>query len=108
MATVLRDRGLDSLAIAVGSPVANDVDLEATRAVILAASVHAGEHQRQALWFATRHARVLSARPSLFVSVRLSIHSSKDLEVAGARKIAAALPARAGWTPARVACVARP
>jgi menaquinone-dependent protoporphyrinogen oxidase len=106
LASVLRERGLDSQAIALTSPEANDVDLEATRAVILAASVHAGEHQPVARAFARRHAAALSARPSTFVSVSLSIHSVRDGEVAAARRVAHAFPAGAGWTPTTVACVA--
>ena len=106
LATVLREHGLDSRAIALTSPEADDVNLEATRAVILAASVHGGEHQPVARAFARRHAAVLSARPSIFVSVSLSIHSTRDGEVAKARRIAHAFPAGAGWTPITVACVA--
>jgi menaquinone-dependent protoporphyrinogen oxidase len=106
MATALRDQGLDSQAIEVASPEANDVDLEAARAVILAASVHAGEHQPSARTFARRHAAALNRRPSLFVSVSLNIQSTRDGEIAAARRIAHAFPAGAGWTPTTVACVA--
>ena len=106
LASALRERGLDSRAIALTSPEAEDVDLEATRAVILAASVHGGEHQPVARAFARRHAEALSALPSIFVSVSLSIHSVRDSEVAKARRVAHAFPAGAGWTPTTVACVA--
>jgi menaquinone-dependent protoporphyrinogen oxidase len=82
------------------------VDLEPARAVILAASVHAGQHQPVALAVARRHAAALNARPSIFVSVSLSIHSTLAAEVAKARSIAHAFPAGAGWQPTTVACIA--
>jgi menaquinone-dependent protoporphyrinogen oxidase len=106
MATALREQGLESQAISVSSPDAEDVDLEAAKAVILAASVHGGEHQPAARAFARRHAAAFSARPSLFVSVSLNIQSTHADKISAARRAAHAFPAGAGWTPTGVACVA--
>jgi menaquinone-dependent protoporphyrinogen oxidase len=105
MATVLRGHGLSSEALDVASPQAEAVDWLGVRAAAVCASVHAGEHQRVAEAFARRHRAELSARPSLFVSVCLSICSSRPEEVAAARRIADAFPERVGWFPARVASV---
>jgi menaquinone-dependent protoporphyrinogen oxidase len=52
-----------------------------------------------------RHLAELSLRPSLFVSVSLSICSSRPEDVAAARRIAPAFPVDLGWKPMRIACV---
>ena len=106
MATVLREEGLSSRAIEVGSRAADAIDWRDVQAVALTASVHAGHHQPAAEAFARRNLKELSLRPSLFVSVCLSICSAIPDEVAAARRVAAALPERVGWRPMRVAAVA--
>jgi menaquinone-dependent protoporphyrinogen oxidase len=106
MAGVLREQGLRSEAIDVTTRAADSVDWSGVQAVALAASVHAGHHQPAAEAFARRHLEELSIRPSLFVSVCLSIGSTIPDDVAAAHRIAAGLPERVGWQPMRVACVA--
>jgi menaquinone-dependent protoporphyrinogen oxidase len=105
MATVLRGHGLAGQPIEVASPEAATIDWPGVRAVVLAASLHAGRHQAAAEAFARRHHAELSARPSLFVSVSLSICSVSPDAVAAAHKAANAFPALVGWQPSRVACV---
>ncbi len=73
---------------------------------MLAASIHAGAHQPEAEAFVRRHLAELNVRPSMFLSVSLSICSKLADEVASARRIAAAFPEHLGWKPAQVVCVA--
>ena len=94
MAMVLHEHGLDSRAVDVTSREARTIDWTGVRAVALAASLHAGEHQRAAAAFVRRHLAALAVRPSLFVSVSLSICSSRPEDVAAARRIAHAFPDR--------------
>ena len=105
LAGTLRSHGLDSRAIEVTSPEAEAIDWSCVRAVALAASLHAGAHQPAAADFVRRHLAELSLRPSLFVSVSLSICSSRPEEVAAARRLAQEFPDELGWHPMRVACV---
>jgi menaquinone-dependent protoporphyrinogen oxidase len=105
MADVLRGHGLASEALDVGSRDAEAIDWLGVRAVALIASLHAGAHQPAAEEFARRHHGELSVRPSLFVSVGLSICSKLPEEVATARRKADGFPGGTGWSGARVACV---
>jgi menaquinone-dependent protoporphyrinogen oxidase len=105
MAGVLRGHGLASEAIDIASPEAEAVDWLGVRAVAVAASLRAGAHQPAAEEFARRHAAELSARPSLFLSVGLSICSKLPEEVAAAKQAADAFPAKVGWSPTRIASV---
>jgi len=47
-------------------------------AVIVAASVHAGKHQKSAARFVTNNAEALRAKPTAFVSVGLAVAAAKD------------------------------
>lgn len=105
IATVLCGRRLESRAIDVTSVEGSAFDWTDVAAVVVAASVHAGHHQRAAAAFVQRHRAELSARPSLFVSVSLSICSPDPRTVAAAEGIAAAFGTDAGWRPTRIACV---
>jgi menaquinone-dependent protoporphyrinogen oxidase len=105
MATVLRGHGLASEAVDVATHEADAIDWLGVRAVALIASLHAGAHQPAAEAFARRHHDELSVRPSLFVSVGLSICSKLPEEVATARRKADAFPGRVEWSAAAVACV---
>ena len=98
--------GVDSHAIDLTSAQAARVSWFRVRGVVLAASVHAGTHQPEAEAFVRRHLAELNVRPSMFLSVSLSICSRLPDEVASARRIAAAFPEHLGWTPAQVVCVA--
>ena len=98
--------GVDSHAIDLASPQAARVSWFRVRGVVMAASVHAGAHQPEAEAFVRRHLAELNVRPSMFLSVSLSICSRLPDEVASARRIAAAFPEHLGWKPAQVVCVA--
>jgi menaquinone-dependent protoporphyrinogen oxidase len=106
MATTLRAAGFDSQAIEVKSSRAQAFSWTRARAVVLAASVHAGKHQHEAESFVRSHLAELNDRPSVFVSVSLSICSKVASEADAARATAERLPVQAGWKANRVVCVA--
>jgi menaquinone-dependent protoporphyrinogen oxidase len=101
-----RTLGIDSHAIDVTSAQARRFSWARARGVVLAASVHVGAHQSEADAFVRRNVAELNARPSLFLSVSLSICSKLPHEVDAARAIATTFPARLGWRAGRVVCVA--
>lgn len=105
MAAALRQQGLTSEAIDLSLPSAHRLDCGGARAIVVAASVHAGTHQRAAADFVRGHLTALSTRPSLFVSVCLSICSKRPDDVAAARALAQVFPESLGWQPLRVECV---
>jgi menaquinone-dependent protoporphyrinogen oxidase len=98
--------GIESHAIDVTSAQAASFDWSRARAVVLAASVHAGSHQTEAEAFVRRHLAEFNVRPSVFLSVSLSTCSKLPHEVDAARAIATAFPAHLGWQAGRVVCVA--
>ena len=106
LAAHARFLGVDSHAIDIASAQAADFSWAPVRAVVLAASIHAGRHQPEAEAFVRRHLRDLNARPSVFLSVSLSICSKLPDEVDSARSVAAAFPEHLGWRAGRVVCVA--
>ncbi len=106
IAASLRAAGLGSIALEVTSVAAQSFDWTNARGAVLAASLHAGTHQRAATEFAGRHVAHLSAVPSLFVSVSLSAASRNPEERLAAERLARGFGAAIGWTPSRVACVA--
>jgi menaquinone-dependent protoporphyrinogen oxidase len=106
LVVALRALGVDSEPINVATSGAADYRWDHTRAVVLAASLHAGAHQRTAEAFVRRSLGELNARPSLFISVSLSICSAIPTEVEAARAIAQQFPDHLGWKVGRVACVA--
>ena len=106
LAAHARFLGVDSRAIEVTSPAAAGFSWAPVRAVVLAASVHAGRHQPEAEAFVRRHVVELSARPSVFLSVSLAICSRLPGEGDAARSIASAFPEHLGWKAGRVVCVA--
>jgi menaquinone-dependent protoporphyrinogen oxidase len=101
-----RTLGVDSQAIDVTSTQARSFSWTGARAVVLAASVHAGSHQPEAERFVRQHVVELNRRPSVFLSVSLSICSKRPNEVDAARSIATTFPDHLGWRPGRVVCVA--
>jgi menaquinone-dependent protoporphyrinogen oxidase len=101
-----RTLGIDSHAVDVRSAQARGFTWERARGVVLAASVHAGAHQGEAEAFVRRHLAELNDRPSMFLSVSLSIGSKRPDDVDAARRIAALFPAHLGWRVGRVVCVA--
>jgi len=98
--------GVDSHAIDLASPQAARVSWFRVRGVVIAASVHAGLHQPEAEAFVRRHLAELNVRPSMFLSVSLSICSRLPDEVESARRIASAFPEQLGWKAGQVVCVA--
>ena len=98
--------GVDSQAIDVTSAQAQGFSWERARGVVLAASLHTGAHQREAEAFVRRNLTELNARPSLFLSVSLSICSKLPHDVDAARAIATTFPDHLGWQVGRVVCVA--
>jgi menaquinone-dependent protoporphyrinogen oxidase len=106
VATKLREQGLSSKAIDITSPEARSLNWGCVSAAIVGASVHAGTHQRSAAAFIREFLDELNTRPSLFISVSLSISSKHQSEVNAARAIAQAFPMGLGWRPQRVVCVA--
>ena len=102
----LRERGLDAVAIAIGSPEASAIAWDRVQGVCLGASIHIQKHQSAALQFAKAHRAELSARPSLFYSVSLSAASKIPDERLAAERLAGDLPRKAGWEPSRIASVA--
>jgi menaquinone-dependent protoporphyrinogen oxidase len=71
VAAGLRKRGLDAVLAEVRDAGAT-VDPGACSAIVLAASVHAGRHEREMIDFARRHRETLRAMPNAFLSVTLS------------------------------------
>jgi menaquinone-dependent protoporphyrinogen oxidase len=106
LAAVLREHGLASEAIEVGSPEAYCLDWTDVRGAIVGASIHAQRHQREARKFVSRFADELNRVPSAFFSVSLSAASSNVDEVRAAQALADAFPPAHGWRPAIVASVA--
>jgi menaquinone-dependent protoporphyrinogen oxidase len=106
VAAALRAAGLGSVAMEVTSVAAQSFDWADARGVVLAASLHAGQHQRTATQFASRNLAHLNGVPSLFVSVSLSAASRQVEERREAERIAQAFATSAGWSPTRIACVA--
>jgi menaquinone-dependent protoporphyrinogen oxidase len=106
LARYLGEAGCDSRAIEVTSAEARLFPWAEARAVVLAASVHAGHHQREAASFVRAHLAALNARPSVFLSVSLAICSIVPGEVEAARATADRFPTETGWTAGRVVCVA--
>jgi len=72
----------------------------------IAASVHAGHHQKQIERWARRHASMLSLRPNALLSVSLSAADSTEEGRADAHRCAEELADDTGWTPGRIELVA--
>ena len=106
LATHLGDAGIDSQAIDVTSAQAAAFSWTRARAVVLAASVHAGKHQREAESFVRANLVEFNDRPSVFLSVSLSICSKVARAADAARATAERLPVQVGWNASRVVCVA--
>src|SRR4051812_14984759 len=66
----LNCRGIETQLTEVGQ--ASDLDLSWYRAAILAASVHAGNHECEMVQFVKKHKEPLETLPTAFISVTLS------------------------------------
>lgn len=98
IATVLSDLGLD----------ADLRDLDQREAdpwppdyagVVVAASVHAGHHQKSVKHWAQAHATTLGLKPSAFVSVSLTAADDSDEARARVRQLIDAFADETGWYP---------
>ena len=106
IAAVLGRDGHESVALEVTSVEARRFDWQHAHGAVIAASLHAGAHQRSAHEFVRAHVDRLNAIPSWFVSVSLSAASANPQERLAAEQIAQAFVERLGWTPRRMRCVA--
>jgi menaquinone-dependent protoporphyrinogen oxidase len=105
LVAIFRENGFTSHAFNVALSEADNVDWTHVRAAVVGASLHGHRHQRSAEMFVREHAAELNAHPSAFFSVSLATASSTTAEREAASQIAARLPARAAWHPAKVVCV---
>jgi menaquinone-dependent protoporphyrinogen oxidase len=106
LAEVLKEHGLDSLAIDVSTPEAKTFDWTRVRGALVGASLHLGKHQRSAARFVDAHAADLNQVPSAFFSVSLSAASKNRNEVEEAERIAKEFPPDHGWVPTVILSVA--
>jgi len=97
LASDLRARGLDSVAVSVNSPELGSIDWASVRAVVLGAPIYIGKHQKEAATFVRQHRAQLNERPTTFFSVSLSAGSSNPDEVTAAADIAKAFIEDTGW-----------
>jgi menaquinone-dependent protoporphyrinogen oxidase len=81
-------------------------DPAAYDAAIVAASVHAGRHQRRALRYVRRHRAALSERPTAFVSVSALAGATRPAGRQRALEQAQAFLRRADWQPTLLETVA--
>jgi menaquinone-dependent protoporphyrinogen oxidase len=75
-------------------------------AVLLAASVHAGRHQREIVAYAKEHHVALNLRPSAFVSVSLTAADDTDEARGTTRELMDRVLEETGWFPQWSAAVA--
>jgi menaquinone-dependent protoporphyrinogen oxidase len=106
LVAIFRENGFTSRAFDVASSDADYVDWARVRATVVGASLHAHRHQRAAEAFVREHAGDLNAHPSAFFSVSLAAASPIPAERDAAAQIASTFPARVGWHPGEITCVA--
>lgn len=106
IANSLRSEGHDSRAFDVSSMESRRFDWQDAEGAVVAASLHAGSHQRSAEAFVQANVDRLNALPSWFVSVSLSAASANPRERLAPEQIAQSFVERVGWTPRLVRCVA--
>ena len=102
----LQRHGINSVPVDMAGPAVQQVDWREVRGAVVAASLRMGRHPAVAPNFVSANSDVLSAVPSLFVSVSLSAASKNPGEREAARDTAARFIVETGWTPWRLACVA--
>lgn len=96
---LLTQRGVPAEAHEVSSDGALAA-LDASTAVILAASIHVGEHQRRFVQFVREHRELLDARPNLLLQVSLTAAEDDDEARAQVAAFEKAFEEAAGWRPA--------
>jgi menaquinone-dependent protoporphyrinogen oxidase len=114
VAVGLREHGLDAIALDAGDGGAG-FDRNAYSAAVLAASVHAGRHEREMIDLAKAHREWLQSMPNAFLTVTLSEAGveRKDASaqeharfVADVRTMIDRFVTDTGWHPERVVPVA--
>jgi menaquinone-dependent protoporphyrinogen oxidase len=83
-----------------------DLDPRSFDAILIAASVHAGQYQPGVVHFLTKYRDALNAVPSAFVSVSLSAAGQDPDDLRGLQECVATLEERTGWRPGQVHHVA--
>jgi menaquinone-dependent protoporphyrinogen oxidase len=96
---VLREQGVD----AVAERATDQADLKPSDfdAVVVGASVHAGNHQREVRDWAKAHATTLNDMPSAFFSVSLSAAEDTDESRQANQDYLDAFSEQTGWNPAQ-------
>src|SRR5262245_31666514 len=114
VAANLRGRGLDAQIRNVADHSA-DIDIDQYAAVVLAASVHAGDHEREMVNFVKKHLVQFEHLPAAFLSVTLSEAGAERRNaapaerarfVADVRKMLDHFFRQTGWHPKHVKPVA--
>lgn len=82
------------------------LDVRDNDAVIIAASLHAGEYQKPVVHFARANHAWLNLMPSAFVSVSLSAAGTDPEDLKGIAECAERFKSETGWTTAEVHQVA--
>ena len=100
----IREEGLTSNPIEIGSAKAEQFDWSRARAVFVGAPIHFGKHPQSAALFVQRHLEALGAKPSGFFSVSLGCGFGTAPEVEAARAQSRAFMKDAGWRPDLTAC----
>lgn len=114
VAATLRARDLPSTVVDVAHPP-EPFDFRRFAAVLVAASVHRGQHEREMVRFVREHHIELEQLPTAFLSISLTEAGVEDPARSDAEHAAAAAEVRAtvdafltetGWQPARILPVA--
>ena len=90
LARALRARGVKVELADVGAAPQPQLDVSRYAAVVLAASIHMGKHERSMIGFVRAHRVALEGLPTAFLSVSLSQAAVEDPEADPARKRRAA------------------
>jgi menaquinone-dependent protoporphyrinogen oxidase len=111
VAATIRARGDEAELLDLGSGTKVDLDLAGYAAVVLAASVHLGRHERELVSFVKAHHEQLEQVPTAFLSVSLSEASVEDMTASFESRSDAAVDVKrmvdefchqTGFHPARV------
>ena len=114
VAAGLRERGLDAIAADIREARAR-LDLGACSAVVIAASVHGGRHEREMIGVVKSQRAALQSMPNAFLSVTLSEAGAERRDataeeharfVADVEKMIHRFVTETGWRPEQVVPVA--
>jgi menaquinone-dependent protoporphyrinogen oxidase len=108
LAATLRTRGFAVDVLDVAHDVTADFDAARYAAVVVAASVHIGKHERTMVQFVKAHRAALERMPSAFLSVSLSEAGAEDVHAtterreratANVMKLVDVFLRETGWSP---------